>query len=57
MMGPYAKYWHVKVVPNRSGSLTDTTEPPYEEEERQESPASLKEKQIRMEQQVYHIWT
>jgi hypothetical protein len=29
----------------------------YAEEERRESPASLKEKQVRMEQQVYRIWT
>jgi hypothetical protein len=27
------------------------------EEEQNETPASLKEKQIRMEQQVYRIWT
>lgn len=27
------------------------------EEEQRETPASLKEKQIRMEQQVYRIWT
>lgn len=32
-------------------------EPDYIEEERKETPASLKEKQVRMEQQVYRIWT
>ena len=27
------------------------------EEEERETPVSLKEKQVRMEQQVYRIWT
>ncbi|KIM44940.1 hypothetical protein M413DRAFT_367036 [Hebeloma cylindrosporum] len=31
--------------------------PAYMEEEQRETPASLKEKQVRMEQQVYRIWT
>ena len=57
MMGPYAKFWNVKVVPRSPENLTDTAEPPYIEEERNESPASLKEKQIKMEQQIYRIWT
>ncbi|KAN0134788.1 hypothetical protein V8E53_007573 [Lactarius tabidus] len=50
------KFWNVQVVPHGPRS-TDTTEPPYVEEERQESRMSLKEKQIKMEQQVYRIWT
>lgn len=32
-------------------------EPAYMEEEQRETPSSLKEKQVRMEQQVYRIWT
>jgi hypothetical protein len=33
-------------------------EPPgYVLEEQRETPASLREKQVRMEQQVYRIWT
>jgi hypothetical protein len=56
-MSPYAKFWNVKVARHRPGGLTDSTEPPYAEEEQQESRESLKEKQIRMEQQVYRIWT
>ncbi|KAI9440649.1 hypothetical protein H4582DRAFT_2212181 [Lactarius indigo] len=55
------KFWNVKVVSRRPTSLTeapaDITEPPYTEEERRETHTSLKEKQIRMEQQVYRIWT
>ena len=57
MIGPYAKFWNVKVVLRSPENLTDTTEPPYVEEERKESPASLKEKQIKMEQRIYRIWT
>ncbi|KAL4250351.1 RhoGAP-domain-containing protein [Abortiporus biennis] len=59
------KFWNVKVVTRRpnSGLLPSESgegehgEPPYLEEERKETPTSLKEKQIRMEQQVYRIWT
>ncbi|KAH9164802.1 RhoGAP-domain-containing protein, partial [Lactarius sanguifluus] len=51
------KFWNVKVAPHRPGSLTSTTEPPYAEEEWLESTASLKDKQIKMEEQVYRIWT
>ncbi|KAJ8487930.1 hypothetical protein ONZ45_g14153 [Pleurotus djamor] len=54
------KFWNVKVSMRRPTSTTsvDTaTEPQYLEEERNETPTSLKEKQIRMEQQVYRIWT
>jgi hypothetical protein len=32
-------------------------EPAYVEEEEHETPVTLKEKQLRMEQQVYRIWT
>jgi hypothetical protein len=61
MIDSLLKFWNVKVVSRRPTSLAevppDTTEHPYAEEERRESHASLKEKQIRMEQQVYRIWT
>ncbi|KAF9045826.1 RhoGAP-domain-containing protein [Hymenopellis radicata] len=52
------KFWNVKVVsrrPNSSASLEG--EGAYVEEEQRETPVSLKDKQIRMEQQVYRIWT
>ena len=29
----------------------------YEEEEARETPTTLKEKQMQMEQQVYRVWT
>ncbi|KAF8263331.1 hypothetical protein EI94DRAFT_1741178 [Lactarius quietus] len=51
------KFWNVYIVPRGPEVLTDPTEPPYLEEERQESRASLQEKQIKMEQQVFRIWT
>lgn len=47
----------MKVVPRSPECLTDTTEAPYVEEERQDTRASLKEKQIRMERQVHRIYT
>lgn len=51
----------MKVVAPRPTSTVDPDdalqEPAYVEEEKRESPASLKEKQLRMEQQVYRIWT
>lgn len=34
-----------------------TVEPAWIEEEQKETSTSLKEKQLRMEQQVYRIWT
>lgn len=34
-----------------------TVVPPWVEEEQKETPTSLKDRQIRMEQQVYRIWT
>ncbi|KAK7061105.1 Rho-type GTPase activating protein Rga1 [Paramarasmius palmivorus] len=53
------KFWNVKVVSRRPTSIDagDHEDPPYIEEEQKETPTSLKEKQIRMEQQVYRIWT
>ncbi|GLB41802.1 putative protein with zinc-binding domain present in Lin-11, Isl-1, Mec-3 [Lyophyllum shimeji] len=55
------KFWNVKVVSRRPTSSADVEgenhEPAYVEEEQRETPASLKEKQVRMEQQVYRIWT
>ncbi|KIK60363.1 hypothetical protein GYMLUDRAFT_167687 [Collybiopsis luxurians FD-317 M1] len=52
------KFWNVKVVSRRPTSIEgEPEEPAYLEEERRETPASLKEKQIRMEQLVYRIWT
>ncbi|KAG5647457.1 hypothetical protein DXG03_009388 [Asterophora parasitica] len=56
------KFWNVKVVSRRPTSSADLEggepqEPAYVEEEQRETPVSLKEKQVRMEQQVYRIWT
>ncbi|KAF5355304.1 hypothetical protein D9758_005981 [Tetrapyrgos nigripes] len=52
------KFWNVKVVSRRPASLEGEHEvPDYVEEEQRETPVSLKEKQARMEQQVYRIWT
>lgn len=54
------QFWNVKVVSRRSsGSITDESElePSYVEEEKRETPVTLKEKQARMEQLVYRIWT
>ncbi|RDB23715.1 Rho-type GTPase-activating protein 1 [Hypsizygus marmoreus] len=55
------KFWNVKVVSRRPTSAAsfegEPEEPAYVEEEQRETPASLKEKQVRMEQQVYRIWT
>ena len=56
MMGSHSKFWNVKVV-RSSPHSPDTTDPPYVEEERQETHTSLKEKPIKMEQLVYRIWT
>ena len=55
-MGSHSKFWEVKVVPS-SPHNPDITDPPYVEEERRETHTSLKEKQIKMEQLVYRIWT
>ena len=55
------KLWNVKLVSRRPTSLVelplDTSESAYVEEEWRETRATLKEKQIGMEQQVHHIWT
>ncbi|KAF9054366.1 hypothetical protein BJ165DRAFT_1438295 [Panaeolus papilionaceus] len=55
------KFWNVKVNTRRPTSTIsgegDPGEPPYVEEEARENPTTLKEKQVRMEQQVYRIWT
>ncbi|KAJ6581386.1 hypothetical protein B0H19DRAFT_1114963 [Mycena capillaripes] len=55
------KFWNVKVVSRRPTSTAELEgepgEPEYVEEEKRETPVSLKDKQIRMEQQVYRIWT
>ncbi|KAL1686420.1 hypothetical protein GGG16DRAFT_96883 [Schizophyllum commune] len=53
------KFWNVKVVSRRPNSTEEgqAEQPAYLEEEARETPASLKEKQARMEQQVYRIWT
>lgn len=54
------KFWNVKVVSRRSSVLIgdgSELEPSYVEEEKRETPTSLKEKQVRMEQLVYRIWT
>ncbi|KAJ7043500.1 hypothetical protein C8F04DRAFT_1028358 [Mycena alexandri] len=55
------KFWNVKVVSRRPTSTAELEgepgEPEYVEEEQRETPVSLKDKQIRMEQQVYRIWT
>lgn len=41
-------------IPSIEGELQ---EPIYLEEEQRENAVSLREKQVRMEQQVYRIWT
>ena len=53
------QFWNVKIVSRRSSVLIgDGSElGPYVEEEKRETPTSLKEKQVRMEQLVYRIWT
>jgi hypothetical protein len=35
----------------------DVAEPAWKEDEERETAQSLKSKQVRMEQQVYRIWT
>ncbi|KAF8661306.1 hypothetical protein AX16_001404 [Volvariella volvacea WC 439] len=55
------KFWNVKVVARRPTSSTslegELDVPAYVDQEQRETPASLKEKQLLMEQQVYRIWT
>ncbi|KZV93139.1 RhoGAP-domain-containing protein [Exidia glandulosa HHB12029] len=63
------KFWNVKIATRRPSSpvslpsdsisgLIDAAGPPhYQEEEEQETPTSLREKQAKMEHQVYRVWT
>ncbi|TDL24068.1 RhoGAP-domain-containing protein [Rickenella mellea] len=55
------KFWNVKIVSRRptSSMITagDGNEPAWADEERRETAESLKDRQVRMEQQVYRIWT
>ena len=55
------QFWNVKVSSRRptspSTSSMDVAEPAWVEEEERETAQSLKSKQVRMEQQVYRIWT
>ncbi|OBZ74014.1 Rho-type GTPase-activating protein 1 [Grifola frondosa] len=60
------KFWNVKVSSRRPLSIPqpgaedadgNAVESPYIEEERRETASTLRDKQIRMEQQVYRIWT
>ncbi|TFK51741.1 hypothetical protein OE88DRAFT_1464684 [Heliocybe sulcata] len=56
------KFWNVKIVSRRSVNSIEQAEgqelePAWAEEERRETATSLREKQVRMEQQVYRIWT
>ncbi|KAM6496940.1 hypothetical protein JOM56_007413 [Amanita muscaria] len=55
------KFWNVKVYSRRPSSMFliegEVEQPTYISEEQRETPASLREKQVRMEQQVYRIWT
>jgi hypothetical protein len=56
------QFWNVKLVSRRSmvPSITDANgnlEPMYADEERRENANTLRDKQVRMEQQVYRIWT
>jgi len=52
------KFWNFKLEPKPEPSEgEESTEPPYAEEERSETPATLKTKQTQLEQKVYRIWT
>ncbi|EJD07623.1 RhoGAP-domain-containing protein [Fomitiporia mediterranea MF3/22] len=55
------KFWNVKISSRRptssNTSAIDVSEEPWKEEEEKETAQSLKNKQVRMEQQVYRIWT
>jgi hypothetical protein len=56
---PAAQFWNVKVV-SRVSTYDDSFQESakyYEAEERVETATSLREKQQKMEQQVYRIWT
>lgn len=45
------------MLPSSESVDAPPVEQPWVEEEKKENPASLKDRQIRMEQQVYRIWT
>ncbi|EIW79260.1 RhoGAP-domain-containing protein [Coniophora puteana RWD-64-598 SS2] len=54
------KFWNVKVVSRRQSTVLPDgaeVEPPYVEDEKRETAVTLKDKQVRMEQLVYRIWT
>jgi len=56
------QFWNVKVTSRRPTSSSEIEGaqpdvPAHVEEEAKETPTSLREKQVRMEQQVYRIWT
>lgn len=51
------KFWSVKLAHRRTGEVGDGSRPSYVLEEQQETASSLKEAQLKMEQQVYRIWT
>ncbi|EJD08197.1 uncharacterized protein FOMMEDRAFT_16660 [Fomitiporia mediterranea MF3/22] len=52
------KFWKVKIRPASSNtSAIDVGEEPWKEEEEKETAQSLGNKQVRMEQHIYRIWT
>ena len=56
---PFYQFWNIKVV-SRVQAIDATMSPgeePYAAEERQETAVTIREKQQKMEQQVYRIWT
>jgi len=58
---PYHKFWSVKLSNRRvdppAGDLAQLPNSPWSQEEAEETADSLKAKQIKMEKQVYRIWT
>jgi hypothetical protein len=51
------QFWSVKLAIRRAEDTGDGSGPVYVYEEQQETAETLKEKQIKMEKQVYRIWT
>lgn len=51
------QFWSVKLAIRRTEDTGDGSQPAYVYEEQQETAESLKEKQVKMEKQVYRIWT
>ncbi|KAF8587843.1 RhoGAP-domain-containing protein [Ramaria rubella] len=51
------KFWSVKLANRRAPEIGDGSQPAYVYEEQQETAESLKDKQLKMEKQVYRIWT